>query len=93
MSTSVVKQLGLDYESCKEHEAQEEGNQKYKIVGQVDLLWHRTNIAKQFPATFYVIESGTDIVIFGRDTSLSHRNDGDKGLFPLFNGQQTCGKD
>lgn len=60
-----------------------------RILGKIDLLWHKTNVAMQYPATFHVIESGTYIVTFGRNTLMSHRNDSDRGLYPLFNGQQT----
>lgn len=91
ISTSVVKRLGLDYEPCKEPGAQEAGYHMNRILGKIDLLWHKTNVAMQYPATFHVIESGTYIVTFGRNTLMSHRNDSDRGLYPLFNGQQTPG--
>lgn len=90
ISRPVLQRLKVGCEPCNDVEEEDASGTMYRPFGSIKLYWHKEGIAKQFPETFYVIESDTEIVKFGK-TASSVCQEISGGAYPLGLRKQTAG--
>ena len=67
ISEGLVERLRAEKLPCQRPPVQDSKGKKFSPIGQVNLLWHRKNVARTNPQKFFVVEMSGKDVIFGAD--------------------------
>ncbi|KAL8755119.1 MAG: hypothetical protein Q9184_004892 [Pyrenodesmia sp. 2 TL-2023] len=85
----MLDKVQVAYTPYQKETVKDSKNVSHNIVGRVDLRWHKQNIGKSYPETFYVDDQKTPLVILGKSAIETSNQPAAGKVHPVSVNQQT----